>query len=174
MISLHHIPATSAAVSSSDYAAQASLFRIIALVSFALAIAFLAFAIFAFIKFKIPKVIGDLSGRNAKKSIAQMRAENEKTGKKSFRPHPIAADRGTVTETIDNPFVTKKTSAVEIPDDDNATERLNYDSNGTEVLGEGTQILSEDTLNRAVQQQQDSVRMIMLQNIVFVHTDETI
>lgn len=174
MISLHHIPATAAAVGSSDYAAQASLFRIIAIVSFALAIAFLVFAIFAFIKFKIPKIIGDLSGRNAKKSIEQMREENEKSGKKAFRPHPVAVDRGTITESIDTSKDSKKPPADVTSDDDNVTEKLNYDSNGTEVLGEGTEVLSADMLNEAVQQQQNSTEMTMLQNIVFVHTDEAI
>lgn len=36
--------------------------------------------------FKIPIVIGDLSGRTAKKSIERMRLNNEKTGNKSYKP----------------------------------------------------------------------------------------
>ena len=46
---------------------------------------FLIVALVLWRVFRIPKVIGDLSGRNARKSIAHMRAENEKNGKKSNR-----------------------------------------------------------------------------------------
>lgn len=40
--------------------------------------------------FRIPTVIGDLSGRNAKKSIAAMRAYNEKQGIKDRKERPIS------------------------------------------------------------------------------------
>ena len=39
---------------------------------------FLFLAIFFFLLFNIPSVIGDLSGRTAKRSISKLRAENEK------------------------------------------------------------------------------------------------
>lgn len=39
----------------------------------------LILAIILFIKFKIPTVIGDLSGKNARKAIQQMRNSNETT-----------------------------------------------------------------------------------------------
>lgn len=86
--------------SSTNYEQMASVLKIVSIVLFALAAVCLAFAVFAFITFKIPNVIGDLTGRNARKSIEKMRDANEKGGKKSYRPHPIASDRGTLTEPI--------------------------------------------------------------------------
>ena len=44
---------------------------------FALSAAALICAVVFWVKFKIPKIIGDLTGRNAKKEIAKMRSENE-------------------------------------------------------------------------------------------------
>ena len=41
--------------------------------------------IFGFVFLKYQDVIGDLSGHNARKSIAQMRQKNEKTGDKSYK-----------------------------------------------------------------------------------------
>ena len=57
---------------------MAEILSIISTSSFVLAALFLALAIFFWFKFGIPAIIGDLSGRTAKKSIAQMRENNEK------------------------------------------------------------------------------------------------
>lgn len=71
-------------------------------ISFAASGIFLAIAAIVFFVFRIPSVMGDLSGRNAKKSIQRMRKDNEKTGKKSYRPSSTNAARGKITETIKN------------------------------------------------------------------------
>ena len=57
-------------------------------------------AVFFWFKHKIPSVIGDLSGKTARKSIERMRASNEKSGDKSFKPSYINAERGKLTETM--------------------------------------------------------------------------
>lgn len=60
---------------------MAETLSMISKISFVAAGICLVVAIILFIRFKIPDVIGDLSGRNARKSIEQMRALNEKSGK---------------------------------------------------------------------------------------------
>lgn len=170
----------------------AQIYRMISIVSFAVAGVCFVVSIALFIKFRIPTVIGDLSGRTARKSIAQMRSENEKTGKKSFRPHPVASDRGTLTEPIKqvsnskSQKINKKTVPKNpIPGssggvgsettgklDDITTDPLNFTQSGTEVLSEGTQVLSNEQIQLAINQK--VVNMKMIQNIVFVHTDEEI
>lgn len=171
----------------------AQIYFIVSIVGFILSGVLLAVSIFLFIKLNIPKIIGDLSGRTAKKSIEQMREENEKSGKKSYRPHPVASSRGTLTEPISEPpknakKQSKKAKAqspasvplaptmtgneTEILDDANKTVPLNYDMNGTEVLGEGTEVLSQSVINEALNP--EIARVKMLQSIVLVHTEEVI
>lgn len=174
-----------------DFEKSARIANIMFYIFLVLALITLVFGVFCFIKFNIPRIIGDLSGRNAKKSIEQMRAENEKSGKKSFRPHPAAVDRGTLTEQIkENKKVskelskTKKTSnigpdpindesgATDVLDYINATTKLEYNANDTETLSMGTEVLS----NRAMQEvpSETIFKMKKVQDIVFIHTKETI
>ena len=76
------------------------VYNIISIVAFSLAGVAFVFSIFCWVKLEIWDIIGDLSGRTAKKSIAQMRAENERSGAKMHAPTPGAKKRGTVTELI--------------------------------------------------------------------------
>lgn len=178
--------------SSTNYEQMASIFKIVSIVLFVLAAVCLAFAIFAFVTFKIPNVIGDLTGRNARKSIEKMRDANEKGGKKSYRPHPVASDRGQVTEPIKQSkkeskklYKTSKTEpqrkesqtfdgsgATDVLENVNATVKLDYDANGTEILSAGTEVLSEETMQTALNE--NTVKIKMIQNIILIHTDEII
>ena len=202
------------AVQAVDYAKAASALKISSVVLFALAAVCLVLAIASFIVFKIPMVIGDLSGRNARRSIAQMREQNEHSGTKTHRPHPIAMERGTVTQPIQQhrsgskrlrkktkmqPQDKLKTTASPVSDENvptdvlhsdetqllegevlptevlsqmNETETLNYDAGGTQVLNEGTQVLSSAEITEALEQKSISIKMI--QDIVLIHTDEVI
>jgi hypothetical protein len=52
-----------------------------------------------FIRFKIISIIGDLTGRTARKQIERIRLENEQGGaKKGFKPSPLNKSRGKLTE----------------------------------------------------------------------------
>ena len=91
-------PITAAA--SEGYAKSANIANVFFIVFLVLSLAALAFAIYCFFRFNIIKIINDLSGRTARKSIAQRRSENEKSGDKSFRPTQKAKDRGKTTDKI--------------------------------------------------------------------------
>lgn len=178
--------------SSTNYEQMASIFKIVSIVLFSLAAVCLVFAIFAFITFKIPNVIGDLTGRNARKSIEKMRDANEKGGKKSYRPHPVASDRGTLTEPIKQskkeskklsktakpepqrkePHTFDGSGATDVLKDINATTKLDYDADGTEILNAGTQVLSEEVMQTALNE--NTVKIKMIQNIILIHTEEVI
>lgn len=69
-------------------------------ISFALSAVFLILAVFFCIKFRVIRIIGDLSGITAKRSIAKMRENNEKTGVKIHRASSINIDRGKITDKI--------------------------------------------------------------------------
>lgn len=71
--------------------------QLLSTVAFAVAGACLILAVFLWFFFKIPGVIGDLSGRTARKSIARIREANEKSGNKSYVPGKINVARGKIT-----------------------------------------------------------------------------
>ncbi len=165
--------------------------NIVSIILFALAGVCLVVAIYSFIRFNIPQVIGELTGRTAKKSIAQMREKNVKTGDKSHRPSALAKERGTLTDKIDEKKSTKQKeqsdstelleastellsnndvndSATELLSD--ATEKLN--DNATELLSDETTVLSPAMdVSMPVQVNEG---FTMIQNIIFIHTNETI
>ena len=58
----------------------------------------LAGAVALFFVLKIPNVIGDLTGANARKAIADIRNQNEATGTKTYKPSAVNRERGRVTD----------------------------------------------------------------------------
>lgn len=51
-----------------------------------------------FFLLKIPNVIGDLTGANARKAIESIRNQNEQTGTKTYAPSAVNRERGKITE----------------------------------------------------------------------------
>lgn len=74
--------------------------QLLSTVVFVVAGVCLLLAIFLWFFFKIPSVIGDLTGSTARKSIARIREANEKSGNKSYVPSRINAGRGKITGTM--------------------------------------------------------------------------
>lgn len=79
---------------------SAATLSTISLIGYIAAGVLLAAAVVLFFVLKIPTVIGDLSGRTARKSIARQRAANESSGSKSFRPSEGNASRVKITESM--------------------------------------------------------------------------
>ena len=80
---------------------MAGTFSTISLISFIAAGVFFVLAVVFWIVFHIPSVIGDLSGRNAKKNLNAIRLNNEKTGNKAYRPSKTNLERGKITSPIE-------------------------------------------------------------------------
>jgi len=78
----------------------AEILSLISTICYVIAAIASALAIFFWISFKIPSVIGDLSGQTAKKSIARMRANNERAGGQGYKPSATNAKRGKLTDTM--------------------------------------------------------------------------
>ena len=126
---------------------MSDILNIISLVSFVLAGILLVLAVVLFFVFKIPSVWGDLSGKNARKSIERMRQNNEKTGKKAHVPSNVNLQRGKLTDKI------QETQKSNIKDDEqtavlnnsNITSELK-DTNATEILvyNNATALLVDD------------------------------
>lgn len=173
---------------------MADILSIVSLVSFILSGVAFVLAILFFILFRIPSVIGDLSGRTARKSIAKMRLANEKTGVKSYKESKTNVERGKLTGTMpDSGKLNKKNSAPANgqPETgllaDNKAEGL--ESEATGVLDEETGMLESETTGLLVDEnatapldtpvQKPVVRsggkkIVMLEEIMFIHTEEVI
>lgn len=150
---------------------MAQIYQTISIVAFSLGVVCLVLAIFFWLKFDIWKIIGDLSGRTAKKSIEKMRSANEASGKKSYRPTPVAQNRGKLTEPIMHEKKKMKAKSLE-----EETDVLRYSPSGTEVLSGGTEVLKAETVNPLGRDSagSDSEAFDILQSIVLIHTEEVI
>ena len=76
------------------------LLHTLSFVSYILGIIMVLLAVALFFLFRIPKVIGDVSGSTARKMIENIRQQNEQSGDKAYKPSPINQARGRVTDKI--------------------------------------------------------------------------
>ena len=161
---------------------MAELLVKISYIAFAGAVVCLILAVFLFIIFKIPTVIGDLSGKNAKRAIQQMRETNSQKGNPVFKPgnknekykkrpeELLLKKKENVTEAIRTETgQLKETMAVSQESSSDETELLV--SEETAILGNATEALEDET---EIQTQQKTVHMKMLDDIILVHTKERI
>lgn len=173
---------------------MAQTLQTLSVISFVIAGACLVLAVFFWLFFKIPTVIGDLSGRTAKKSIAKMRAANEKTGTKSYKESRINAERGKLTGTIPNlgkPNKSQRTPHDGKPETGLLTENKadGFESEATGMLDEATSILGSETtgllvddnataplasLPRKFPAHSSGKQLEMIEEVMLVHTGEVI
>ncbi|SHO52813.1 hypothetical protein [Anaerocolumna xylanovorans] len=130
------------------------IYRNIYIIGEILAGIFLAGTVVLFFVFRIPKIIGDLTGRNAKKAIYGIRMKNRTT---SLKKHEITMEikrknQNVITETLKMDNGAGEETAVLLPS------------------GEETMVLSpaEDTVLL------QNVSLTPDTDITFVHTDEVI
>lgn len=159
---------------------MADILTTISIISFVAAGIMTVMAVVIFFVFKIPVVMGDLSGRNARKSIEKLRENNEKTGRKLYESSKTNVSRGKLTETI------KKKESVLISANGetgllNENYKTDYTENETGILGEKTQLLSHENetvqLNGVPEHKVNRVSSITFEyidNIVIINTDEVI
>lgn len=161
----------------------------LSIISFAVAGVSLVLSLFFWFFFKIPTVIGDLSGRTARKSIARMRAANEKTGNKSYKESKTNVARGKLTDTIKNSGKLKKNAT---KDDDRPETGLLTGNKASKVGSEATGLLNDEEdettgllvdeeatapLNSSIQKtekRKGCKKLKMLDEVIIIHTDEVI
>jgi len=162
----------------------------LSLISFIVAGAAFVITLFLWIIFKIPKVISDLSGRTARKSIAKMRESNEKSGNKSYRTSKENAKRGKLTGKIPDSGglgMTErmgKKAGEEMPEtgllSSNKARKTAVEQtallidNGEDGLlaGSGeTQLLYEPVVSG---KRTGGKKLTMLDDVMLIHTDEVI
>lgn len=151
--------------------------QLLSIISFAVAAVCFAIAVFFWFFFKIPDVIGDLSGRTARRSIAKMRAANEKSGSKSYKESKVNAERGKLTGTM--PGIRKKKT--DRLDSSKPETGLLNENKAKEPASETTGLLVEDEGTAPLDNQTDTFRvrsggkkLKMLEEVILIHTEEVI
>ena len=138
------------------------------------AIVMLILTVVLFFVLKVPKLVGDLSGRIARKGIESIRAQNVQSGDKRHMTSAVNRERGTVTDKISpsGQIIPKNTIVTGV-----MTEKINVQEepgNDTVVLTETqeTEVLTDipfagetSRLNNLFQIEYE---------ICFIHTDEKI
>lgn len=144
---------------------MAETLSVISTVSFMVSGVFAVIAAAVWFLFKIPSVIGDLSGRTARKSIERMRINNERSGDKPNLFHAVKTVAPTIMdETPTAPLVVG--GEVTSFGEENETLPL-MDDNATEIL---------NTLekNVAAEKRKEGIRLSILDEMILIHTNEEI
>ena len=170
----------------------AEILSLISTISYVIAAIFFVLAVFFWFNFKIPSVIGDLSGRTAKKSIARMRASNESAGGKGYQPSATNTKRGKLTDTMQHSRKLKAEPKKEGPPIDESqmpktgllesNKAQIVDSQQTEILdGAATDVLVDDAVTVALQPESvkptkrtGGKKLTILDEVMLIHTDEVI
>lgn len=116
---------------------------------FTLAGILLIISVILFFALDVRKLIGDITGSNARKAIETIRQQNEESGNKAYKPSPVNRARGRVTDKITLSGRIEKT--VENMTGAVGTEELvmrepEYTSEETSVLTGMSQVGEETTL----------------------------
>ena len=158
---------------------MADILNIISIISYVLAAVALVLAIVCWIVFKIPSVIGDLSGRNARKSIELMRQNNEKAGKQvaKKKDNPVK-----VTKTSNAPVKQERKQAFDETGLLGENAMGSRDEQETGMLVEDTALLQEDFGATAllvpetenVMRKPSNIVINMIEDIMIIHTEEVI
>ena len=157
-----------------------------------------AVSVLVFFLLKIPTVIGDLTGANARKAIENIRNQNESTGDKTYRSSQVNRERGKLTDKISpsgrlikdpshslhGAMGTEKISTQELhPEDVTNENTVLTGANETTVLtgelagGNETTVLSnENPANETtvLNAQTFSNAFVIEYEITYIHTDEII
>ena len=159
---------------------MAEILSTVSIISYVAAALFGSVALVLWFLFKITFVIVDLSGSNAKKSIEQMRANNKKTGNKSYRSSAVNKKRGKLTEKMqvaDSVSAEKYETGLLM--ENKAKNR--YSEMTSLLVEEDTRPIEQRKMakrmqgNQTVKKRKPScVKVKLLEEVIFLHTDEKV
>ena len=162
----------------------------ISVICFVIAGVMFSCACILWVVFKIPVVIGNLTGRTARASIARIRKVNEERGGQGYKPSVINVSRGKLTGPMQgSPNAVGKQEAprpeeTAVPETGliSANRAEQRQSSRTELLTDvladasKTELLNEDENTTVLQEPVNGAReeLKMLDEIVLIHTKEVI
>ena len=148
---------------------MADLIEKLSIIAFVAAGCCLLLTILIWFRFRILSVINDLSGKTAKRAIAQIRENNLRTGNKAYHPGIVNLNRGPLTTPM--PEVSA-TPTEKLPDDQvgkPVPETILY-----QEAERGTTVLNQDVNNIADTSERPKVELTILEQVVMIHTNEVI
>lgn len=136
-------------------------------------------SILLFILLKIPKVIGDLSGRTARKAIENIRNQNESSGDKTYRSSPVNRERGKLTDKISpsGRLIKNPTDALggAMATEKIGTQRLVSEETAVLDGGNETTVLGGANETTVLSQNDLSTDVFEIEyEITYIHTNEVI
>lgn len=155
----------------------------ISVVSFIAAGIFVVLAIAQWFLFNIPAVWGDLSGKNARKSIERMRKNNEKSGNKYYKSSKTNVERGKLTGTMegagktdnygnsDETGLLKENMATEY---ENSDTGLLSDSDMTDSLKDTNETVPLDASEVKHERKAPDIKVTLIDETMYIHTEEVI
>ena len=166
----------------------AKILFLISQIAYVVAAVAAAALVFLWFKLKIPSVISDLSGRTARKSIAQTRAHNEKSGNKGFRPSAENVDRGLLTGSMSaaekkrgGTRKIQRKKATPAPAPDQPETGLLVGAEATAPPAEETVLLHDPDATAPLLNQEytpvkrtGGVKIELLEEVILIHTKEQI
>jgi len=159
----------------------------ISTVSFILAAVCFVLAVYLFIRFRIPEVVGDLSGKTARKSIEAMRAQSARSSSRPKKKTKTAPPKNTDRAKAEKKPAAEKAEQYEEdkPETGLLDESLlrDYSSEATSLLDTGSDEVfdgtqetvflgaAEESANPA---RKSSINIEILEEVVLVHTEDSI
>ena len=120
----------------------ASTYQLLSTIAFGVAALCFAIAIYLLFRFKIIKIINDLSVRTARKTISKIREQNEQSGSKFYGPHAAAEQRGKITDKMKETGEPDSTDV--LPDSDSTDVLPDYDTTDKLPDEEPTDVLQKN------------------------------
>ncbi|MGM9972545.1 MAG: hypothetical protein ACI33K_00685 [Clostridiaceae bacterium] len=157
----------------------------IATISFALSLLFFVISLIFFLRFDIWRIIGDLSGRTAKKSIERIKASGEAASGKKKEGLPLFFSKGRISEALGNLGANKKAqkSSKELEVNKkavytggtNITEDL-PDEYSTEILQESPKekSMATELLTPEKETARVPVEIKLIEEVTIIHTKDVI
>lgn len=148
----------------------------------------LALSLFFWFKFNILAVINDLSGRSAKKAREANRKFKEDNGGKGYKPSRVNAVRGKVTSEMKPGVVKQKMPAETDEEDRPETGLLMADQHHTPMAVETELLVAADAEETGLLVDENETvlltpepavriggkKMVLLEEVIFIHTNESI
>ena len=157
---------------------DATVYQIISIVGFGLAVLFLVIAIILFFAFDVVALYGEVSGKTADKQVKELRENNKRVSGRRREPEKsgsLEKSSKQIAKGIfegSNVVVTKPDTQKVQTSIDEQTDVLKQ----TTVLEEETTVLNEETtvLSENAMDDSHSEELIMIEDDIDIHTDETI
>ena len=144
---------------------------------------FLVVSVVLWFVFRISEVIGDLSGKNAKKSIEKMRLGNEKAGSRLYRSNMVSSSQINRTkgkkesDSINENAAYLETGLIsenQVKDRKSEDTQLLMDDEMTEILSDKNKTQSLAEFQEEKVSKKHGMKLKMIEEVIYIHTDEEI